>query len=94
MLAFMKWNMTMLSNRKHLIFMVLFNVLLINCGYVVQARPNASATLLYDSDDKTNVRKKQRELFILMKFLLIILCLHCCVRVKKGLWYREIVKGR
>ena len=56
MLAFMKWNMTMLSHRKHLIFMVLFNVLLINCGYV-QARPNASATIVYESKDNTNVRK-------------------------------------
>jgi len=55
MLAFMKWNMMMLSKRKHLIFMVLFNVLLINCGYV-QARPNASATIGYGSEDKTNVR--------------------------------------
>ncbi|XP_070491911.1 sodium/hydrogen exchanger 3 isoform X2 [Chironomus tepperi] len=52
MLAFMKWNMMMLSKRKHLIFLVLFNVLLINCGYV-EARPNASATI-FGSDDKTN----------------------------------------
>ena len=51
----MKWNMMMLSKRKHLIFMVLFNVLLINCGYV-EARPNASATILYGSEDNSNVR--------------------------------------
>jgi hypothetical protein len=55
MLAFMKENM-MLSKKKHLIYMVLFNVLLINCGYV-QARPNATTNLAYGSDDNNVSRE-------------------------------------
>lgn len=43
---------TMLS-KKHLIFMVLMNVLLFNCGYA-NARPNLETNLI-DSNDKTNV---------------------------------------
>lgn len=40
-------------SKKHLISMVLMNVLLINCGYA-DARPN-SETNLIDSNDKTSV---------------------------------------
>lgn len=46
--------MKMVLSKKHLIFMVLINVLLLNCGYV-NARPNLEKNLIY-SNDKNNVR--------------------------------------
>lgn len=79
----MKWNMMMLSHKRHLIFMVLFNVLLINCGYV-QARPNASATIVYESDDKSNVSKK---------LLLMIVLSTCGIKGAGYLWDLNLLKG-
>lgn len=46
----------MLSRMKHLILLVLFNVLLFNCGYV-QARPNATTNLQFAPDEIKNVRE-------------------------------------
>lgn len=45
----------MVMSKKHLITLVLINVLLINCGYA-DARPNLESNSI-DSNDKTNVRK-------------------------------------
>lgn len=62
----------MVLSKKHLISMVLINVLLLNCG-CVNARPNLETNLI-DSNDKNNVRKARKqesvsdECKLLMKF--------------------------
>jgi hypothetical protein len=57
MLAFMR-GIRMSSMNRHLIFLVLLNVLLVNnCGYV-EARPNATNSL-YGAEHQSNVRMRK-----------------------------------
>lgn len=55
----------MVLSKKHLISMVLINVLLINCG-CVNARPNLETNLI-DSNDKTNVRIFNFSVFMIIE---------------------------